>query len=242
MRFEIKENKPLTEAVWDLCLAGKTSAIKRPGQFVQVALPGFYLRRPISVCEWEPGALRLVYKVLGQGTAAMTAMKPGEGLDLLTGLGNGFDTDALGEKPLLIGGGVGLPPLLGLAKALLKSGRKPCVLAGFNRADEVFLLEDFKALDVRVEITTMDGSMGIKGLVTDALPFLDFDSLAACGPLPMLKAVHRAAADIPAQYSLEERMGCGFGACMGCTIQTASGPARVCKEGPVFPGEELMWT
>ena len=241
MRFEITENRPLTDAVWDLRLTGDTGAISRPGQFVQVALPGFYLRRPISVCAWEPASLRLVYKVLGQGTEAMTHLRPGDALDLLTGLGNGFDPAVLGNSPLLVGGGVGLPPLLGLAEALLRAGKAPQVLAGFNRAEEVFLTEDFRALGIPVLITTLDGSLGLKGLVTDALPSLRFDSLAACGPLPMLKALHRAVQGVPALYSLEERMGCGFGACMGCSIETASGPARVCKEGPVFRGEELMW-
>ncbi len=240
MNYVITENRPLTPAVWSMRLRGDTGAFTRPGQFVQAALPGFYLRRPISVCEWEEGQLRLVYKVVGEGTACMSRLTPGAALDLLPGLGNGFDTALCGEKPLLAGGGVGLPPLLGLCRALLREGKQPRVLAGFGSAGEAFLLEDLRALPVPVTVTTLDGSLGMKGLVTDALPGLDFDSLCACGPIPMLKALWRQTGE-KGQYSLEERMGCGFGACMGCSIRTKAGPRRVCKEGPVFRGEELMW-
>ncbi|MBR6953759.1 MAG: dihydroorotate dehydrogenase electron transfer subunit [Clostridia bacterium] len=240
MNYEITENRALTASVHSMRLRGDTGSLTRPGQFVQVALPDFYLRRPISVCEWDRESLRLVYKVVGQGTAAMAEMKPGACLDLLPGLGNGFDTGACGEKPLLVGGGVGLPPLLGLCRALLAQGKKPLVLAGFGTAAEAFLLEDFRALGVPVTVTTMDGSLGLRGLVTDALGDLDYDDVLACGPLPMLKALWRCTGG-RGQYSLEERMGCGFGACMGCSVQTAAGSMRVCKEGPVFRGEVLPW-
>ncbi len=241
MLATILENRSLTDAVFLLRLAVDTAAFTRPGQFVQVRVPGFYLRRPISVCDWREGELTLVIKVLGQGTARLRAMEAGETLDLLCGLGNGFDPALLGERPLLVGGGVGLPPLLGLARCLRVAGRTPALLAGFNTTAEAFLLDRFEALGVPVTLATMDGSAGVKGLVTDALPGLAFDSVAACGPQPMLKALRRALPDTPGLYSLEERMGCGFGACMGCSIQTKNGPARVCKEGPVFRGEELMW-
>ena len=240
MIFELTENRALTASVRSMRLSGDTGSLTRPGQFVQVALPGFYLRRPISVCEWDEGSLRLVYKVVGQGTAAMADMRPGDRLDLLCGLGNGFDTALCGESPLLVGGGVGLPPLLGLCRALLAEGKAPRVLAGFGTAAEVFLLEDFRALGVPVTVTTMDGSLGVKGLVTDALGDLDFDDVLACGPLPMLKALWKRT-EGKGQYSLEERMGCGFGACMGCSVQTKQGSMRVCREGPVFRGEVLPW-
>ena len=241
MLCTVLENKPLTDAVFALRLAADTSGLTRPGQFVQIAVPGFYLRRPVSVCDWDDKTLTLVIKVLGQGTARLRGMREGETLDVLSGLGNGFDPGALPGRPLLVGGGVGLPPLLGLARALREAGREPILLAGFNTASEVFLLDRFEALGVPVTLATMDGSAGVKGLVTDALAGLAFDSLAACGPLPMLKALRHALPGVPGLYSLEERMGCGFGACMGCSIMTREGPKRVCKEGPVFRGEELIW-
>ena len=243
MITQIIENAPLTASVYRMRLRADTSDLKRPGQFVQVSVPGFYLRRPISVCDWDAEGLTLVYKVLGQGTDRMSRMRTGETLDILSGLGNGFDTGMLGERPLLVGGGVGLPPLLGLGRRLCAEGKKPRLLAGFNTAGETFLTDEFEAMGIHVTLTTADGSAGIKGLVTDALPRIgDLDSLAACGPLPMLKALHAAVKDVPALYSLEERMGCGFGACMGCSLETANGPKRVCREGPVFRGEELMWS
>ncbi len=241
MLAEIQSNRPLTAAVYEMKLAADISALTRPGQFVQIAVLGFYLRRPISVCDWDADGMTLVYKILGRGTARLAEMKAGESLDILSGLGNGFDTDALGNEPLLVGGGVGLPPLLGLARRLLETGKRPQLLAGFNTAGETFLLDRFEAMGIPVVLTTMDGSAGIKGLVTDALSEIAYDSLAACGPLPMLKALHRLVKDVPSLYSLEERMGCGFGACMGCSVETKNGPRRVCKEGPVFAGEELMW-
>ncbi len=240
MNFTITTNERLTEMVWRMTLRGDTSTLTAPGQFVQVSLPGFFLRRPISVCDWDGEGLTLVYKVVGQGTAAMASLQPGEHLDLLTGLGNGFRVEACGERPLLIGGGVGLPPMLGLCRALLRAGKRPRLLAGFGKAAECFLLADFETLGVPVTVTTLDGSRGLRGVATDAMPLLDFDSLCACGPLPMLRAVWRQTGG-RGQYSLEERMGCGFGACMGCSIQTRGGSRRVCKEGPVFDGMELMW-
>ncbi len=240
MQYEIIANAPLNPSVWDLRLRGDASAFVRPGQFAQLAVPGFYLRRPISVCDRTDDGVRLVYKAVGPGTQAMTRWLPGGAVDLLPGLGNGFSVGDCGERPLLVGGGVGLPPLLWLARRLRDSGRTPTVLAGFGAAAEAFLLDDFRALAVPLTVTTIDGSLGIRGLVTDALPRLSFDSLCACGPIPMMKAL-RAAVSVPGQYSLEERMGCGFGACMGCSVETKRGSARVCREGPVFRGEELIW-
>ena len=223
-----------------MTLQGDTSAITAPGQFVQVQVPGFYLRRPISVCDWDSETLTLVYKVVGNGTDAMCRMIPGTELDLLTGLGNGFDITRCGERPLLIGGGVGLPPMVGLCRCLMQAGKHPTVLAGFNTASEVFLREDVEKLGAPFVLATMDGSAGIKGLVTDALPEIDFTDICACGPLPMLKAIMNAD-DHPAQLSFEERMGCGFGACMGCTVKVKGGYKRICKDGPVLVREEVIW-
>ena len=240
MIFTVKNQTRLTETVYRLTLTGDTSAIVRPGQFVQLQLPGFYLRRPISVCDWDADTLTLIYKVVGEGTKAMTALQPGAALDLLTGLGNGFDTACCGDKPLLVGGGVGLPPLYGLCKTLLREGKHPRVVMGFNTASEVFLEAEFRALNVPVTVTTADGTCGMKGFVTAALPGLDFDSTFACGPEPMLRALY-SATDKPGQYSFEARMACGFGACMGCTCQTKYGAKRICKDGPVLQKEEIVW-
>ena len=240
MEFRLLENTPLTSAVWRMRLGGDTSGITRPGQFVQVKLPGFYLRRPISVCDWDGNSLTLVYKVVGQGTEAMTGLRPGETLDLLTGLGNGFDVNACGQRPLLVGGGVGLPPMIGLCRSLVENGKKPTVLAGFNTAAEVFLRDAVEQLGAPFVLATMDGSAGVKGLVTDAMGSLDFDSVCACGPEPMLRAVYHAA-DVPGQFSFEERMGCGFGACMGCSCKTKYGSKRIYKDGPVLAREEIIW-
>ena len=240
MRFAIKQNTPLTLCVYRMVLQGDTSAITAPGQFVQVQVPGFYLRRPISVCDWDNETLTLVYKVVGNGTDAMCRMIPGTELDLLTGLGNGFDITRCGERPLLIGGGVGLPPMVGLCRCLMQAGKHPTVLAGFNTADEVFLREDVEKLGAPFVLATMDGSAGVKGLVTDALPEIDFTDICACGPLPMLRAIDEQSR-VPAQFSLEARMGCGFGACMGCTVPTVDGYKRVCKDGPILYKEEIVW-
>ncbi|MBR1585848.1 MAG: dihydroorotate dehydrogenase electron transfer subunit [Clostridia bacterium] len=237
--FEITENIPLTETVYRMTLQGDVSAVTAPGQFVNVLVPGLYLRRPISVCDRSDGAVTLLYKTVGRGTEQMARMAPGEQLDVLTGLGNGYDLSVSGDRPLLLGGGVGVPPLYWLAKALIDQGRQVTAVLGFNTRSEIFYEREFRALGTHVTVATADGSYGVKGFVTDALP-KGYTHVYACGPLPMLKAVHRTT-DTDGQYSLEERMGCGFGACMGCSIQTAKGPQRICKEGPVFRKEDLLW-
>ena len=238
--FTVKENKPLTETVYKMVLAGDTSAITATGQFVNLLLEGKYLRRPISVCDWREGELTLIYKVVGSGTEQMAKMQAGEELDLLSGLGNGYNTVKSGEKPLLIGGGVGVPPLFALCKKLLSEGKKPHVVLGFNTAEEVFLKEDFEALGVKVTVATADGSMGVRGFVTDAMKELDYDYFFTCGPEPMFRAIERIA-ETSGQYSFEERMGCGFGACMGCSCKTKYGNKRICKDGPVMEREEIIW-
>lgn len=253
MRFIIQSQTRLTENVYHMRLQGDTRAISRPGQFVQVALPGFYLRRPISVCDWhgaENGMLDIIYKVVGHGTEAMSGYAAGMSLDLLTGLGNGYDVDRLDEVtvsqfPLLVGGGVGVPPLYGLCKRLLAACKKPSVILGFNRAEEVFWKREFEQLGVPVTVTTADGSMGVKGFVTDAMAGLggQYDYVYACGPEPMLKAVWEVSQrnGVPGQFSFEERMACGFGVCMGCSCKTKYGAKRICKDGPVLRGEEIVW-
>ena len=241
MQYQIIENARIAPNVYLLDLAGDTSMIKAPGQFCQVQLPGLYLRRPISICDWDENGMTLIYKVVGQGTEALSKMETGAVLDILNGLGNGYDVDACGDRPLVIGGGVGTPPLYGLTKALLRAGKQPQVILGFNTYEEIFLLDEFEDLDVPVTVTTADGSFGVKGFVTDVLQPADSRYIFACGPLPMLKAVYHKSGCLTGQYSLEERMACGFGACMGCSIQTANGPKRVCKDGPVFRKEELLW-
>ena len=210
---------------------------------MQFSVPGFFLRRPLSVCDWDDQSLTLIYKVIGHGTEAMARMRPGETADLLTGLGNGFEVRAC--TPVIIGGGCGVPPLYGLCRKLISQGLRPAVVLGFNTKDEVFLENEFTALGVDVTVATADGSYGIKGLVTDGVSSLSvpFDYLYTCGPEPMLKAVFQLCAEhgISGQFSLEERMACGFGACMGCSIQTANGLKRVCADGPVFEKEALLW-
>ncbi len=238
--YTITANEALTKDVWRMVLAGDTSAMTAPGQFVEIALPGFYLRRPISVCDYDASSITLIYKVVGQGTDAMTKLVPGDTLDLLTGLGNGFDPAKAGDTPVLVGGGVGVPPLYGLAKKLIEAGKKPFVILGFNKAEEIFYAEEFKALGADVAVTTVDGSVGVKGFVTNALPET-ISFVYTCGPLPMLKALYKATGDVSGEYSLEERMGCGFGACMGCSIMTKEGAKRVCKDGPIFQKEVLEW-
>ena len=235
----IEENVPLTASVYRMRLSGGELEEQRPGQFIDILLPGRFLRRPISVFDWEPGRVTVIYKVIGHGTEQMSAMRPGETLDALTGLGNGYDLTRAGEAPLLLGGGAGVPPLYLLAKRLTAQGKTVTAVLGFNTEDEVFGEEDFRALGCRLTVTTADGSRGTKGFVTDALPDR-YSYFYACGPEPMLKAVYRAA-KTSGQFSLEERMGCGFGACMGCSIKTVSGPRRVCREGPVFEKEEILW-
>ena len=236
----VLENKALTPAVWQMRLQADTSAITAPGQFVNLKLAGLYLRRPISVCDWDENSLTLIYKVVGDGTKQMTALVPGDRVDTLVGLGNGYDMTKSGDSPVLLGGGVGVPPMYGLAKRLLAQGKPVTVILGFNTKDEIFYEEEFKALGAKVLVTTADGSWGIKGFVTDALKTLTYSYFYTCGPLPMFKAIE-AVAVTSGQYSFEERMGCGFGACMGCTCKTKYGNKRICKDGPVLEREEIVW-
>ena len=237
--FEILENTALTKDVFKMVLSGDTSAITASGQFVNIQLEGLYLRRPISVCDWDEKTLTIVYKVVGKGTEAMSKMAPGVKLDVLTGLGNGYDLTKAGANPVLLGGGVGVPPMYGCAKRLVAMGIKPTVILGFNVKDEIFYEEEFKALGCRTIVTTVDGSYGVKGFVTNALPE-NYTHFYTCGPEPMLKAVYKAT-NTSGQMSFEERMGCGFGACMGCSCKTLTGYKRICKEGPVMMKEEIKW-
>lgn len=237
--FTVLENLPLTETVYRMVLTGDTEAITAAGQFVNVRLDGMFLRRPISVCDCVRDRLVLVYKVVGHGTEAMSQMKPGQKLDLLTGLGNGYDLDAVGEKPLLIGGGVGVPPMFMAARKLREAGKPVTVILGFNTAEEVFFEEEFRALGCEVKVTTVDGSKGIKGFVTDAMES-GYTHFITCGPEPMLKAVYKKS-ETSGQFSFEERMGCGFGTCMGCSCKTVTGYKRICKDGPVLRKEEILW-
>lgn len=240
--FEIRSNEALTREVYRMVLTGDTSAITAPGQFVEIALPGKFLRRPISVCDWAENSLTLIYKVVGQGTEQMASLPGGTKLDILTGLGNGYDLTRSGDNPVLVGGGVGVPPLYALCKALLLQGKKPSVVLGFNKESEILLFDEFRALGVPTFIATADGSVGTKGFVTDVLNTLDYSYFYSCGPMPMFRAMEQVV-KTSGQYSFEERMGCGFGACMGCSIQTKSGAKRVCKDGPVFIREEVFgWT
>ena len=237
--FEITENTPLTASVYKMVLAGDTSAITAPGQFVNIKLDGLFLRRPISVCDAEDGKLTLLYKVVGRGTEQMAEMKEGT-LDILTGLGNGYDLSAAGDHPVFIGGGVGVPPMYMPAKMLRAEGKRVSVILGFNTKDEVFYEDEFRALGCDVTVTTVDGSYGVKGFVADALKDIDYSYFYTCGPEPMLKAVYSASVT-GGQFSFEERMGCGFGACMGCSCKTVTGNKRICREGPVLLKEDIIW-
>ncbi len=237
--FEIIENIALTDSVYRMILQGDTSAITAPGQFVNIQLDGLYLRRPISVCDVCGDKLTIIYKVVGKGTKQMSQMQAGK-LDLLTGLGNGYDLIVAGEKPVLLGGGVGVPPMYMLAKELITLGKEVNVILGFNTKDEIFYEEQFRALGCQVTVTTVDGSYGQKGFVTDALVNMEYTHFFTCGPEPMLKAVYRASVT-SGQLSFEKRMGCGFGACMGCSCKTITGYKRICKEGPVMRKEEILW-
>ncbi len=237
--FEIAENIPLTRDVCQMTLVGDTSAITAPGQFVNIRLDGLYLRRPISVCDWDSGKLTLVYKVVGHGTEQMRRMKRGT-LDLLTGLGNGYDLTLCGKNPVLLGGGVGVPPLYGLAKRLRQQDVDVAVILGFNTESEIFYTQEFQALGCRVTLATTDGSRGVKGFVTTPLARMDYSYFYACGPEPMLRAVWQST-KTSGQMSFEERMGCGFGACMGCSCKTLTGFKRICKDGPVMKKEEILW-
>lgn len=237
--FSIVSNTPLTDSVYKMVLSGDTSAITAPGQFVNIQLTGKFLRRPISVCDYDAQTLTVVYKVVGKGTEQMASMTAGETLDILTGLGNGYDLAPAGDRPVLLGGGVGVPPLYHLAKRLLALGKEVTVVLGFNTASEIFYEKEFQALGCKVFVTTVDGSYGKKGFVTDALPE-DYTYFYTCGPEPMLKAVYRTT-NTSGQMSFEQRMGCGFGACMGCSCKTLTGNKRICKEGPVMRKEEILW-
>ena len=239
--FAITDNTALTHDVMKMTLQGNTDAITAPGQFVNILIDGLYLRRPISVNDAVGDTLTLIYKIVGVGTEKMAAMKPGEKLDLLTGLGNGYRTDVSGEKPLLIGGGVGVPPLYMLAKQLLAENKDVSVILGFRSEKDVFYRKEFEALGARVFVTTEDGTAVTKGFVTDAFPLVgDYSYTYSCGPEPMLRAVYHASVT-SGQYSFEERMGCGFGACMGCSCKTIYGNKRICREGPVLEKEEILW-
>ena len=238
--FTVTENTALTASVYRMRLSGDTSDITVSGQFVNLLLDGFYLRRPISVCDRQEGMLTIVYKVVGKGTEKMSKMQAGDVVDILTGLGNGYDLSDAGESPLLIGGGVGVPPMYLLAKDLIAQGKKVSVILGFNNKDEIFYEEEFKALGAKVAVTTVDGSYGIKGFVTDAMKDMNYSYFYTCGPEPMLKAIWKTSAT-SGQFSFEERMGCGFGACMGCSCKTLTGNKRICKDGPVLRKEEILW-
>ena len=247
--LRIAENVPLTGSVWRMSLTGTDMEEQRPGQFVNIALPGKFLRRPISVFDQEGTALRLIYKRAGSGTELLSTLQPGESLNVLTGLGNGYDLSRAGEAPLLLGGGVGVPPLYLLAKRLREAGKRVTAVLGFNTAEEVFSEEDFRALGCDVTVTTADGSYGRKGFVTDALP-AEYSFFYTCGPKPMLRAVYQKTVS-DGQFSFEERMGCGFGACMGCSCRVRipaaegepekTGYKRICREGPVLEKEEILW-
>lgn len=237
--YKILSNEPLTATVFKMVLQGDTGAITAPGQFINIKLEGKFLRRPISVCDYNDTTITIIYKVVGEGTQQMSAMQPGTLLDCLVGLGNGYDISK-SKNPLLVGGGVGVPPMYNLAKTLIADGQRPVVVLGFNTADEVFYAGEFEALGIEVIVTTVDGTMGIKGFVTDAIKDLDYDYFYTCGPLPMFKALYNAT-DVSGQFSFEERMGCGFGACMGCSCKTKYGSKRICKDGPVLVKEEIIW-
>ena len=240
--YTILSNEPLTPAVYRMVLEGDTQYITRSGQFINIELEGKFLRRPISVSDYDATTVTIIYKVVGSGTEQMRGMVAGDKLDILTGLGNGFNTENEAKSPLLVGGGVGVPPLYNLAKRLLAEGKKPMVILGFNTKSEIFYEEEFKALGVDVYCSTADGSHGVKGFVTDVIreKALKFDYLYTCGPLPMLKALYDAT-EADGEFSFEERMGCGFGACMGCTCKTKYGNKRICKDGPVLKREEIIW-
>lgn len=238
-KFQILDNIPLTDTVYKMTLKGDTSAIIAPGQFVNIQLDGLFLRRPISVCDVNGDVLTIIYKIVGKGTEKMSGMKCGT-LDVLSGLGNGYDLSKSGEHPVLIGGGVGVPPMYLLCKELLEMGKKVQVILGFNTKSEIFFEEEFNSLGADVFVTTVDGSYGIKGFVTDALRGVEYSYFFACGPEPMLKAIYKDS-KTSGQMSFEKRMGCGFGACMGCSCKTITGYKRICKEGPVMEKEEILW-
>lgn len=240
-KYKIMSNKQIAKNVYEMILEGETTYITRPGQFINIEIDGFYLRRPISVCDYDENTITIIYKIVGNGTEKMSTLKEGTILDILTGLGNGFEKTISGERPLLIGGGVGTPPMYNLCKELIKRGTKPIVVIGFGAKDEVFYEKKFKDLGAEVYVSTVDGSYGTKGFVTDIIKNLDgYTYYYACGPENMLKAVYDVAQG-KGELSFEERMGCGFGACMGCTCKTKYGNKRICKNGPVLKKEEIIW-
>ena len=238
--FEITLNTPLNQLVYKMVLKGDVSAITNAGQFINIKIEGLFLRRPISVCDLDNDSVTIIYKVVGKGTERLSQMNVGDKLDVLTGLGNGYNLTLSGDKPVLIGGGVGVPPMYLLAKRLIEKGVKPTVILGFNNKDEIFYEKEFAGLGLDVLVTTVDGSYGIKGFVTDALKEINYTYFYTCGPEPMLKAIYKAS-QTSGQMSFEERMGCGFGACMGCSCKTLTGNKRICKEGPVMTKEEIIW-
>ncbi len=238
--YTITENQKIAKDVYKMVVSGDTSSLTATGQFVNIKVDGLYLRRPISVCDYDESTITLIYKVVGAGTEIMSTKAVGEKFDILVGLGNGYNTDKSGENPLLIGGGVGVPPIYGLCKKLINEGKKPTVILGFNTQDEIFYKDEFEALGAEVHITTVDGSVGTKGFVTDVMKELTYSYFFTCGPMPMFKAIENTATT-SGQYSFEERMGCGFGACMGCSCKTKYGNKRICKDGPVLEREEIIW-
>ena len=238
--YKIKSNEKIAKDIYKMVLAGDSSAITAPGQFINIKLDGFYLRRPISVYDYDSESVTIIYKTVGEGTYAMSAMEEGVVLDTLTGLGNGFDTSKSGSTPLLIGGGVGVPPMYNLAKKLISEGKSVSVILGFNSKDDVFAEKEFEDIGARVYVATADGSYKTKGFVTDVMAGLDYSYFYTCGPEPMFRAIDKIAKS-SGQYSFEERMGCGFGACMGCSCKTLTGNKRICKAGPVLMREEIIW-
>lgn len=238
--FRITSNEKIARDIFKMTIAGDTSAITAPGQFVNIKLDGFFLRRPISVCDCVGENLTLIYKTVGHGTEQMSRMTAGENLDLLTGLGNGYNTKISGGNPLLVGGGVGVPPMYMLCRELISEGKNVTVVLGFNSKDDVFYEDEFRALGADVHIATADGTYGTKGFVTDVIKDMQYTFFYTCGPEPMFRAMHKIM-KTPGQYSFEERMGCGFGACMGCSCKTLTGNKRICKEGPVMESEEIIW-
>ncbi|MBQ8972675.1 MAG: dihydroorotate dehydrogenase electron transfer subunit [Clostridia bacterium] len=237
--YTVLSNECLAPDIFRMRLRGDTSPITAPGQFVNLRIDGLYLRRPISVCDAEGDVLTLIYKVVGAGTGKLSELRKGVVLDALSGLGNGFDITSSGRRPCLIGGGVGVPPMFLLAKRLIEAGQTPTIALGFNTASEVFYVQEFLDVGCEVRLATADGSAGERGFVTAVLPEAP-SHYFACGPEPMLRAVYHALR-CSGQLSFEARMGCGFGACMGCTCRTITGYKRICREGPVLRKEEILW-
>ena len=238
--YKVTDNVRLAQDVYRMTLEGDTTPLTAPGQFINILIDGKFLRRPISVCDWDEKGLTIIYKVVGHGTEVMSRMEAGVMLDTLSGLGNGFNPDKGGDAPLLIGGGVGVPPMFGLCRALVAGGKKPRVILGFNSAADVFYKDEFEALGAEVYVTTADGTFGTMGFVTDVMKELEYSYFFTCGPEPMFRAIEKIA-KTSGQYSFEERMGCGFGACMGCSCKTLYGNKRICVDGPVLEREEIIW-